>query len=499
MRLLFAFLLVNMALAEVDELYIIAGYANQTRYAYNSKEIYNAFIKENPDLQSIILADTVPDFEYVENEDGSWSLEPVKDWDHKKGDYRIWTQSEIDNLWMFGPTFTRLKKMKQIQEAFKSSKAKSEERHPLIFITNHGGAPTNYFDVERERDPRSGIAPQGKFFKSTRLNSTISLTDPEESFGMDSFSLVIRSEFDENDIIRMVGVQCFGGGLHEIAFSQRNVCAATATDWITVSTSFESTNQYVQGITNEKSASPSSKLFDLNRDGQTSLQEAHLAGIANDTINWGRGQLSSMAYVDMILKEGAYSANISQEYYNPADDPTLKDLSESDCITCTPQDLFYYHIFPDYEFAKSIEEIQAKLQDGLFVPEIHSLTLDELVALPTQLRSIYENLLENNKFKIAQFKVLLSIDKKQKKHDELEQKILVLQSKTLTDNEKKELDKMQQNLIQYNTIIERLLTPLRGLTNYFLHLKKVARFFKSASRSQKRKYLELLNCEMAPL
>ena len=60
-----------------------------------------------------------------------------------------------------------------------------------------------------------------------------------------------RSTNDEKDYIRLVGTQCYSGGIHEISFNRKNTCSASTTTWGSTSRSWPKINAYGESFLKE--------------------------------------------------------------------------------------------------------------------------------------------------------------------------------------------------------------------------------------------------------
>jgi hypothetical protein len=108
---------------------------------------------------------------------------------------------------------------------------------------------------------------------------------------------LIEKYIHPTSLVRLVGSYCFSGGLHHISFQLPNVCSTTLTDFLNPSVcvlhrSFD--RSFWLEIGSKAAESP------------RSIFSAHWAAMPLDLLNEGRGSLSSMSYVDHILKCGPY-------------------------------------------------------------------------------------------------------------------------------------------------------------------------------------------------
>lgn len=142
----------------------------------------------------------------------------------------------------------------------------------LLFINDHGDS-SGY-----SRDPmETGIyLPKGNVFTNADMLQAL------------------QREIPKSRKVKIVATQCYAGGMHELAFRMPNVCVFAAT-------SKDSLADYVPG----REAYESIFLKAL-REGASPYEAQQKAALL-DFFNEGRGQSSSAAYVDFVLKKGAYA------------------------------------------------------------------------------------------------------------------------------------------------------------------------------------------------
>ncbi|OQW47228.1 MAG: hypothetical protein A4S09_15660 [Proteobacteria bacterium SG_bin7] len=157
-----------------------------------------------------------------------------------------------------------------------------------IFINNHGGSPNSL------KDPKSAAVLLYKDPLNI-LTRTPKITHTE-------LEGLIQKYVPKSTKVNLVGIHCFSGALHHISFSGPNICSSSSTDFKSRTNTPEETNAYGRGFWNELE----NKNFDLNKDGKTSLYEAHLSALSHDPYNNGKGELSSITFVSSVLGEGEY-------------------------------------------------------------------------------------------------------------------------------------------------------------------------------------------------
>jgi hypothetical protein len=174
----------------------------------------------------------------------------------------------------------------------------------LLFIDDHGDT------AESEKDPASA---------KIVLRSTNVFTAPPK-ISVREFGDILDATIPRSARIKIVADFCYSGGLHQLAFNHDNIATAVVTDFRTVATIKA---PYVEGFWREIAA-----------DAKTSLIEAHLAGLLNDQGNAGRGVISSIAYVQSLMKQGPYKEVDDQNWFrqtvlrHPSKGPVrLSDIS----------------------------------------------------------------------------------------------------------------------------------------------------------------------------
>jgi hypothetical protein len=184
------------------------------------------------------------------------------------------------------------RKKEDLEAAIKLAASKLQPGEPLtLFISGHG-AP-----AESVSDPLDG-----KMELYTPYFFGVPAITARELMEM------LKKNVPADHNVKLVGLQCYAGSLHSISFQMPNACSAAYTDFRSPGIAGiigDSHNRYAEGFWQELD----DKHINYRGDGKTSLYEAHLAGTIFDDLNEGRGQLSSMAYVDSVLGKGAYDGN----------------------------------------------------------------------------------------------------------------------------------------------------------------------------------------------
>lgn len=111
---------------------------------------------------------------------------------------------------------------------------------------------------------------------------------------------IIKKEIPADVTVKLVSSLCFSGGVHEIAETLPNVCSASSVDFASM------TSVFLNLGSSENEIYQLSMWDHLKFNPKSSLQDMHFSAVNVDFDNAGRGMLSSLAYVDKILKEGAF-------------------------------------------------------------------------------------------------------------------------------------------------------------------------------------------------
>ncbi len=482
--LIYLFILCSKLLANSD-LIVIAGNANQIRYANISKLWYNSFKLEG---NRLIYANPT-------------SYELLNKWRFvDSADFVLFNNK--NQLGDF-PS----KNTKQGQSFYNEliSKTKEFPKDPLvIFINDHGYASNG---LERDED---GSFSSDIPIVMNPLDSGIDMG--EANLSHRELSEYISKTHSSRKYVRLIGVHCFSGGLHSISFKNPNTCSASSSDWLTVSHSTPVINLYANAFVNEKDLLPNEKQFDFDKNGKTSLMEGHLAGLSYDPVNFGRGQISSFAYVDSVLKKGAYDPSLQDDDYDPRTNILQsiickKNKTEvlNDPLTRFVQ--WGFSLF-DHKYVRTIDRTQQILQ-----VESYELSDSELKLLPDKLQMFYKQLQESP--------ILQSNIKELEEHgsfylNEMLDKINQ-RDELISQKEEMKIPRVYKGLINsrfsFSVRISKLNKEIRelkkklayfqgkvmGIYNYFQGLKRTSEFLETALPEQKKKYYDLLECEMADL
>jgi len=179
------------------------------------------------------------------------------------------------------PAFT----MEDLESAFALLASGLEPGDPVdIHISDHG-------DWAPEGEP----AWNGSF-----ILYHPSVDQPWLQVSHQAFMDLIRRHIPVANPVRLTGSYCFSGGIHQVAFELPHVVCSTLTDLRSVSIRREGPAfTYTNAVWGTFQVS--------RRNTPRTLYHAHWEAMTGERMNEGRGSLSSMAYVDSVLKRGSYS------------------------------------------------------------------------------------------------------------------------------------------------------------------------------------------------
>ncbi len=370
------------------------------------------------------------------------------------------------------------------------------------------------------------------------LNTGVSIAGTNNNhFTNENLRTIINAQARPDRYIRVVGVQCYSGGSLNALFDTkiRNVCGAASTNWLESNQSFDDMSAYGKAFLNEIRHRDFSQV-----SAKPSLLEAHIAGLLRDPMNGGLAQSSSLAFVDYVLREGAYSPSYIAEATaaSQAAQGSGTSLRESNAINSNDKDRKEMkEVAADFEQNEepipipliptetgdchyaNISERQSGL--GFMEDMIHFLgtpkkyhagllSSAELAALPKSLQDAYTGLLRNPELKAAlrrgpnpeAEKIENEYLAKKKHYDEQIEMAMrppvndaVLASLRANKNrDEAALEARLQVAVKPDALLfnfNRLVQNLRRVT-HFLGSNAV-------SSEQKAKFADLLNCEMQPL
>lgn len=331
----------------------------------------------------------------------------------------------------------------------------------LVFINDHGGASS---------------------LQDGPIASTIVLGNGELWSGAE-LSKQIKQSLLNQKYVRLVGIQCYSGGLHEISFENENTCSASNTDFASVSNSDPKISAYGKGFW-EEIRNPR---LDLDGDGKVNLMEAHFAGALSDTLNEGKGQTSSMAYVDKVLAHGPYRYSLFNE-------PPAKQVLNGEttlAIAGTPKGIAEGEMCKIDPKANFLELIG--LINGVDTILSHSNPFEMKGAPSGPLAPIYASMRE--KWLKEQPRMVATLIQAQKDTNELKTKWKSL-SKAEQLNQNGTYTKKFEEIDDHKN---QALAPMYLFWRFAEYAKNLEEFESVASPEQKQKLSRLLACELAPL
>lgn len=404
------------------------------------------------------------------------------------------------------PNFKEIRTADQLNQGIADYvAATSKSSKPgFVVISDHGTAPLRTRDVEKDPLTGSITAPVGDL-QHSRLAETL------------------EANWKSGQPLRLVGLQCFSGGLHHIAFSNPNVCAASMTSWRekAYGADFEDSMDSSKGRGYQQAFAReiADRNYDLDGNGKTSLMEAHVAGMFADRANYGRPQTSSMAYMDLLTRQRGYRPDYCQggicaldvhklatdhihrvEVLNPA--LVSGDGSRNNCAVDDPigKQISFFEDF-----------VRSEMEQSQIL-----LTANEQKALPAELRQMYESLMKNERVKEA-----LSRDQGRMKNDNLKEinarlaKQVKQWEESRSDTQEAfancgndecraayagQMEKLRLEVYRLQQEKQEILSSsIEGLQTIVRYMKSAAYVMVTGTDEQKTTLQRLLKCEMADL
>jgi hypothetical protein len=327
----------------------------------------------------------------------------------------------------------------------------------FIYIDDHGIAPTD------KNDPlTAGIA--------LRKN-----LDDQDNIVYKDFAAILQKNIPPGTEIKILGTLCFAGGIHAISHILTHVCSAAVTDYR--NPSFTST--YLSAL-----------LPSAPSGSAPSLYEVHLAGAFSDRYN-NLQTLSSMDYLDKYLKNGKYSNIPTPDYYRLSVTELVKLDQNSPFKICDISN-------PSLNFNEISNQID------LMLKSMNNLLRVEAINQDLESKNLLAQVLDLNKSFMNKI-INTSPMKNSQNHKLLQQEI---------DNFSKLKSEWNafgsfRKLINRSSYTERVKISL-GIISFYSHdyiqvlrakqnLEKQATFLMQATEVEKKKYFDLLRCELAPM
>jgi len=290
------------------------------------------------------------------------------------------------------------------------------------------------------------------------------------------------SQYPRNVRILLVGNYCFDGGLHEISFANENVCSVSSTDWRTVSL-----------LPADKPTSFTETFWQEARAHKT-LEQAGQEAIESHAENGMRGQVSSLAFVDKVLKTGSYDPSNAASWVSLFDwkfklgtgkmenKPTMGKFYNLDEMTkdCLQK------VRPE----SKVETLTAQLHEILNQLEPSEVIPDHL---PEQNKNRYQRAIadwrKNRQEYLSRIRLLQLEYSKKKREDD--SRSFFGQIWNLRASLQWELD--------FNARAEKKLKDYFKTVKILEEAAKIERFFKQATPEQKATFARLLKCEAQSL
>ncbi len=380
----------------------------------------------------------------------------------------------LDGQWKFADKGKMHPAMedKDIENAIKSMVKKLKPGEPFnFFINDHGYGPNS------ERKPENS----GFYLYNPESNWDKNPSYDVPKMSHEKFLEMINKLVPKETPVRIIGIHCFSGGLHSIAFSRPNTCTSASTDFRTPTYSEEKFNLYGKSFWEEFYR----KDFDLDHDNKTSLFEAHMGGFTHDDNNESRADVSSFAYVDSILKEGPY---VEQDSWlkRVFDDPSEVAVPNFNYLVCS--------LLPNFDEEikklKGVADILDKIAPTQQMPKDSEKVMQQI---PTASKNLFKLAIEDYQANHEKYQKILSdlrdaISEFRRNWEAVEEK--------QKDGKRAEFTTAFAKLdMQYRQEMGKFI-PTYYLMN---KMKKVERFLNIATPDQKKKFTELMQCESAPL
>ena len=363
---------------------------------------------------------------------------------------------------------------KNVELAIKAAAAKLAPGESLtLFVNDHGSAPNNLSDPLS-----SGIVLYGHPLADELTNQEL--------------MELIKKYVPTTSNVKLVGIQCFAGGLHSISFDLPNVCSAAGTDFRSANFSIEHPFNDFNPVRNVPvdEMSPYGKGFWSTVKSKTSLFEAHMAGEAADHLNSGRGDLSSMAYVDSVMKTGAYDGiNKVWTTQTALTGPFGGHIKGVSVGTEGEAPSYLCDVNKSGLDIKQVNNLISSLNQILPQDEKTSVS----ATLPEEYKKMFQPLCDEwSKRKTEYYNNM----------NALNAETIALQSSWNKLSSAKKILNASAFYKKEEILQNKVNEKLQSLQKYYLaseKMKKINKFLGQAKPEQKEKFFNLMKCEMAPL
>ena len=417
--------------------------------------------------------------------DGSWKMSPQ--FDEKLSNFSLTGKKAkipVDGVVSYPPITSGAKYLYHIVKQIEAAKLKKEDQL-VIFMTGHGYAPSD------TGGPRSSSYSlwDGNYASWKKLSKAL-------------------EKFPDSKI-KIVSTVCFGGGAHYISRELPNVCSVATAPYFTSSSS---------GSAHE---SIFSKSFwnHIKDNPKASLSSASNEGFKSDYVNPNLGSLSSLDYVNFVLKKFPY-------------DRKYDDLRHTGKNKIIGGENIWLHTAPDNHktaIGHDFLDRSLKLKDELCSPQTcfagivqsdlakinkQLATLSEIMEAiytqrikeqPKEIQTIFHDVIDDMKKNgIGYLAIAWKYDRK---YQDLKERWNAHEKKwkdswDITKNLFNEGDqraKMQKEFDDLKIASEKDLRKFSFNHQMLGYLDKLEEFNKKAEPDQKRKFVQLLQCEWEPL
>lgn len=395
--------------------------------------------------------------------------------------------------WTFAPEMQTAKSSTEFHSKLEAQVEKIDHsKSTIIFISDHGSAPNS------AADPTSSAISVGNEngVSHSALGKIVSKQSGKRTGGF----------------THLISMHCYGGALHNIAKDSSKTCALASASWSKMATGWKFTPAIFGEIKKSE--------FDLNRDGKSSLLESYVRALNDDSKNFPMQQTSSMAYIDMVNKDGAYGTasgrdlvyeprmNLSKAMIYSSLVRESKSLSSDANPICEHTSIG----------TATTGSVQSNIRDmdAILSPDLvaHPLLLskDEQALLPQSLQSAYQNAVKSQKIRDLsrpqnQPSYNNEMEKLRGEWSTLRSKVSACGARDSSSADcsrvREDSEKMREAIVaKVDANFHDLKSspkPAGNLTPFFLYFKKTAKFMKTASSEQKKKFQELVECESSPI
>ncbi len=388
--------------------------------------------------------------------------------------------------------------LSDLDRAIKDTVSTSGGNNIVLYFTGHGGAPSDATKPET-----SSVMFFGKEYTYNEIQAVLAKY-PNTKF-------------------KVISDACFSGGVHSISKNLNNVCSSSPVPYFT---------QFYNGSPVEMIWSRNVWADIYRTKGKTSLAKASFEGFNSDIANVNLGNMSSFDFVDFTLKKGAY-AKVFDDIRYESISTTEKNKSSS---TDNPK-LFdpMYRITPPPGYASVIGTVSAKpsvnfdsCNSGCCLTSSISSDLDKLKNLsqtlsglaqkafaqdldkkadrqPAQVRTVFHEVIDDmtkNGAKYLQTAKLYEDKYKLLVRRWNDHKAKFKDSWAITKwwyGEGDERAKIQKEFDVLKANAQRDLKQYSFNHQMLARLERLDEFSKKATQEQKKKFVQLLQCEWEPL